>query len=252
MNNRPSPPRPIWSRLLRHLALFGHLAGGLGMVFLWYPWISRAHRQTLKACWSRRLIHILGLELVIEGTVPDGVLLVANHVSWIDIFALNAIAPSAFVAKSEIARWPLIGALCRQTETLFIERGNHRHAQHVAHDMAERLRAGHRIALFPEGTTTEGHELLRFHAALFQPAISAGVFVQPVIIRYLDAGGCTSRAPAYAGETTLGETVRATLRCTELRIHLTALPVIGATRTHSRRELASQAETSIRQHLPLP
>ena len=249
MNRHPAPARPALSRWARHVALFGHLAGGLLMVFLWYPWISRDHKQKLKACWSRRLVSILGLEIVLDGTVPDGVLLVANHVSWIDIFALNAVAPSAFVAKSEIARWPLVGALCRQTETLFIERGSPRHAQHVAHTMAEQLRSGQRIALFPEGTTTEGHEILPFHAALFQPAISAGVAIQPVSIRYRDATGKISNAPAYAGETTLGETIRFTLNCTGLQVQLTALPLIHATDFNNRRDIARRAETTIREQL---
>lgn len=239
-----SSRRPAHSRLLRRCALLFHLAGGLAVALLWFPWISHEHRQKLKACWSRRLLAIVGLRLEVRGEIAPRTLIVSNHVSWIDIFAINAARPAAFVAKSEIAAWPLVGWLCRKTDTIFIERGSHRHAQHVAHDMARRLAARDSVAFFPEGTTTEGDRLLPFHAALFQPAIAAGVAVQPLLIRYRDRHGRPTTAPAYAGDTSVGECLASTLAETGLVAELTCLAPIASVGT-DRRSLAGRCAQAI-------
>jgi 1-acyl-sn-glycerol-3-phosphate acyltransferase len=239
-----SQRRSSRARFVRRFAFFLHLAGGLAIALAWFPLIGRAHRQKLKACWSHRLLAIVGLRLEIRGELAPGALIVSNHVSWYDIFAINAARPSAFVAKSEIAGWPLAGWLCRKADTIFIERGSHRHAQHVAHDMARRLAAGDSIAFFPEGTTTEGDTLLPFHAALFQPAIAAGAALQPVLIRYRDLDGRFTRAPAYAGETTFGESLSRTLAERGLTVQLTCLAPIP-TAGLERRALAAQCRAAI-------
>lgn len=239
-----APRRPPWNRLLRRIGLVAHLAGGLGVALLAYPLLGRARRLRLKAGWSQRLLALLGLRLEVVGEIAPGTLIVANHVSWIDIFALNAARPAAFVAKSEIAAWPLVGGLCRRTDTVFIERGSHRHAQHVAHDIARRLAAGESVAFFPEGTTTEGDRLLPFHAALFQPAIATGVAVQPVAVRYRDATGRPSTAPAYAGDTSFGDCLAATLAETGLVVELVCLPPIP-TGGETRRPLAERCRAAI-------
>lgn len=236
--------RPRWQQALRRLAIALHLAGGLVIALAWFPLIGPAHRKKLKQCWSARLLSILGLRLDIQGEILPGGLIVANHVSWIDIYAINAMAPSVFVAKSEIASWPVIGWLAKKSDTVFIERGSHRHAQHVAHDMAQRLKAGETLALFPEGTTTEGDCLLPFHAALFQPAIAAEVAVQPLVIRYRDASGQRSAAPAYAGDTTFGECLAATLAETGLVIEVICLPPIISI-GQARRQLAARCAAAI-------
>ena len=238
------PQRPAIFRLLRRIALFLHLAGGFAVVLLWFPLIGRQHREKLKACWSRRLLSIIGLRLEMKGEIAPGALIVSNHVSWIDIFAISAVRPAAFVAKSEIAGWPLVGLLCRKTDAIFIERGSHRHAQHVAHDMASRLTAGKSVAFFPEGTTTEGDRLLPFHAALFQPAIAAGVAVQPVLIRYRDGHGQPTTAPAYAGDTSFGQCLAATLAEEGLVAELTCLAPIPSAGTE-RRVLAGRCAKAI-------
>jgi 1-acyl-sn-glycerol-3-phosphate acyltransferase len=232
------------ARLVRQFAFFAHVASGLTLALMWYPLVGRAHRLKLKARWSHRLLSILGLRLELVGELAPGALLVSNHVSWIDIFAINAARPSAFVAKSEIAGWPLAGWLCRKTDTIFIERGSHRHAQHVAHDMARRLAAGESIAFFPEGTTTEGDTLLPFHAALFQPAITAGATVQPLLIRYRNRDGRCTRAPAYAGDTSFGESLTRTLAERGLAVEVTCLPPIPAAGLE-RRALAAQCQAMI-------
>ena len=114
--------------------------------------------------------------------LPPGRLVVANHLSWLDIFAIDALCPASFVAKSEIARWPLVGTLVARAGTLFIERGR-RHAVHRLIEHIERsLQAGGRVAVFPEGTTGAGHALLPFHANLIQAAVDAQAPVVPVLV----------------------------------------------------------------------
>ena len=236
--------RPRWQQTLHRLALALHLAAGLLIALIGFPLIGLAQRRKLKQRWSARLLAILGLRLEFTGEIRPGSLIVANHISWIDIYAINAVAPSVFVAKSEIAAWPVVGWLAKKSDTIFIERGSHRHAQHVAHDMAQRLKAGETLALFPEGTTTEGDCLLPFHAALFQPAIAAGVPVQPVLIGYRNAAGQRSTSPAYAGDTTFGQCLAATLAETGLVVEVLCLPPIP-TAGCQRRPLAANCQTVI-------
>ena len=248
----PLPARPRWRRRLRFGWLLAHLVLGLGVVGLVFPLLPQARRNALKGRWSRRLLAIMGLELRLHGEVPDGCLLVANHVSWLDIYVINAARPTGFVAKSEIRGWPLIGWLAKETDTLFIERGSHRHAQHIAHEMAQRLAAGHSLTVFPEGTTSDGRDLRPFHAALLQAAISAGRPVQPLAIRYRDAAGNYTAAPAYIDEVSFAESVHNTLAERGLVAELVVLPAQPADAADTRRLLAARAEAAIRQVVTAP
>lgn len=235
--------RPRWRARLRFVLLLSHLLVGVAAVALWFPLIAREHRDRLKARWSRRLLAIVGLRLRVVGAPTGGALLVANHVSWLDIFAINAACPSGFVAKAELRRWPLVGWLCQATDTLFIERGRPRHAQHVAHQMADCLRAGRPVTVFPEGTTSAGRDVLPFHAALLQPAISAGCPVQPLALRYRDAAGRYSAAPAYIDDLSFLDTTFSVLAERGLTVELVVLPVLPA--QGERRALAAAAEAAI-------
>lgn len=127
----------------------------------------------------------------------------ANHVSWIDIFVINALSPAAFISKAEVRKWPAIGWLAATNETVFLQRGSRGHARIVGGEITGSLQAGTTVALFPEGTTTDGSHVLHFHAALLQPALDAGRPIQPLAIRYRDADGQYTRAAAYYGEMSL-------------------------------------------------
>jgi 1-acyl-sn-glycerol-3-phosphate acyltransferase len=120
-----------------------HLCWGAATVAVAYPWIEPRLRRALKQRWSRQLLEILGIKLCVRGTavVPAG-LLVANHVSWLDIFVINALTPAAFVSKDDVRHWPLIGWLCTHTETIFLERGSRTAAQRTLTTMVDRLHAG--------------------------------------------------------------------------------------------------------------
>ncbi len=152
------------------------------------------------------LLGHLGIALQVRGQPPlaGPVLLVANHLSWLDISVMHAARHCRFVSKSDVQGWPLIGALANAAGTLYIERGTRRDAVRVVHQMADALRAREVLAVFPEGTTGDGRSLLPFHANLLQAAVSADAPVLPVGLRFVDrASGAVSHAPSYAGDETL-------------------------------------------------
>ncbi|PKM06862.1 MAG: 1-acyl-sn-glycerol-3-phosphate acyltransferase [Gammaproteobacteria bacterium HGW-Gammaproteobacteria-4] len=147
-------------------------------------WDHRAIRW-----WSARTARLFGIRVrAIGAPLPGGVMFVANHINWLDIVALHSQHMMGFVAKAEIARWPLVGWLATRAETIYHARGSSDSLNGVMHQMASRLSAGRAVAAFPEGRTTSGAALGTFHARIFQPAISAGALVQPVALRYGERG----------------------------------------------------------------
>ena len=215
-------PTPKLTRVVRGTRVIVHLLGGLFRVAFIFPFCSLQRRRQVRYAWSRRLLTLFGFTLKIEGALPTQAgLIAANHVSWIDIFAMNALTPVAFVSKDDVIHWPIIGTLARHNETIFLQRGSRGHAHTIGRDMAKRLESGNWLAVFPEGTTTDGTHLHPFHAALLQPAIDAGVPVTPVALRYEDVAGNRSLLPAYAGDTSLWESFCAILSARQLVVRLT-------------------------------
>ncbi|PKO84732.1 MAG: 1-acyl-sn-glycerol-3-phosphate acyltransferase [Betaproteobacteria bacterium HGW-Betaproteobacteria-11] len=238
---------------LAHLAF--HLLRGLLSVALIYPLSNRSHRLAMKQRWSRQLVERLGVAIKVgagetpeipgsaNGGIPHG-FLVANHISFLDIFVINALAPAAFVAKQEVRHWPLLGWLARHTETIFLERGSRRAAQATREHLVGQLSAGRLVAVFPEGTTSDGSHVLPFHAALFQSAIDGGAPVLPWLLHYGDESGQTSHAADYVGETSLLECLWSIASAEKLIVHVKALPVIAVSGV-DRRHLAAHAHHAI-------
>ena len=219
-----------------------------------FPFVSDARKRRLVKRWSRRLLRILNVTARVRGelaSVSGNVLLVANHISWLDIFVLNAHLPVRFVAKAEIARWPVLSRMVRGAGTVFIQRERKRDTHRVIRDMAEVLANGDIVAIFPEGTTTYGHEVLPFKSSLLQPIIEAGGHVQPVAIRYRTPDGAIAMAPTYVGDTSFASSFFAVCAERALRVELTAPPALPAATKH-RRALAQAAEASIRKVLAEP
>lgn len=229
-----------------------HLGYGLTTAALVYPLIGRPSQLRLKQRWSRQLLGMLGVRLrTAEALPPGAALLVANHVSWLDIYVINALAPAAFVCKADVRGWPFIGWLCERTETVFMPRNSRSAAKQAGESVALRLRQGWRVAVFPEGTTSDGSGLLPFHGALLQGAIEADCPVQPLALRYTDEGGKASTAAAYCGDTTLLQSLYRIAAAPSLHARLEVLPPIDS-RGAERRALAGQAEAAIRQALSRP
>ena len=191
-----------WWRLLRCVV---HGLHGLAIALLLFPRWDAARRHDRIQWFSRKMLRVMGLELRVLGQLSEGgVLLVANHVSWLDITALHAVAPHArFVSKADIGRWPLLSHLARAANTLFLERERKRDALRVVHLVAQALSDGQTVAVFPEGTTSDGRSLLPFHANLLQAAVATRCAVQPVSLRYSDPEQSFSQAVEFVGSTTL-------------------------------------------------
>lgn len=238
--------RAAW-RLLRLGLLLGR---GLWLVRFHFPRWSEARRKRVKQRWSRRLVRCLGLRLPASALdLPAGALIVCNHISWLDIFIINALTPTHFVCKDEVRDWPLIGWLVESAETVFIARGSRAAAARAAREIQRRLALGDRVVVFPEGTTTQGTQLLPFRAALFQAAVETEGIVQPLALRYVDRQGCPALAPAYAGETSFWACLGAIARASALRVEVQVLESLHG---GERRELARLAETRIALALGLP
>lgn len=171
-------------------------------------------------------------------------MLVANHVSWLDIQLIHSVWQVRFVAKSEVRRWPVIGWLSARTGTLFIERGSGRHAARINQAIHAAFVEGDAIGVFPEGTTTEGDQVGRFHGSLLQPAVDEEALVQPVALRYTHPDGTLCVAASYVGEQSLFESMQAIFAEPGIEAQLHFLPPIDA-RGRTRREVAELTRGAI-------
>ena len=202
--------RPAW-RLARALA---HAICGAATILLLFPRWEAPRREARVQAWSLKMLALLGVRLELHGTpcAVGPVLLVANHISWLDILVMHAARYCRFVSKADVKRWPLIGTLATGGGTIYIERNSRRDAVRVVHHMVECLRCGDVVAVFPEGTTSDGIQMLPFHGNLIQAALSANAPVQPVSLSFVDtATGAVSLTPCYVGKDTLVHSVWRTL-----------------------------------------
>ena len=194
--------RACW-RLLR---VFLHVLTGLWVAAVRLPRLQPVAQSAQVQVWSLALLGHIGIALEVRGQPPllGPVLLVANHISCLDIPVMHAARHCRFVSKSDIKDWPLVGTLATAAGTLYIERSSRRDALRMVHLMRDALLAGEVLAVFPEGTTGDGLSMLPFHANLLQAALSANAKAQPVGLRFIDkASGQPSLAPSYVGDVTL-------------------------------------------------
>lgn len=231
------------SRLLR---LSAHVVHGL-YVIRRFDGLDAAARQGRIRWWSRKTLAILGVELQAQGEGPQGPkLLVANHISWLDIAAVHAVMPEArFVSKAAVRDWPLIGTLVAGVGTLFIERSSKRDALRVVHQAAQALQDGDTVAFFPEGTTGPGAELLPFHGNLLQSAISTEALIQPLLLRWHEPGHRFSPAARFVGDTSLVQSLWRIAGARGLAVQVQLLPAQLAERDAERRALAEQLRQRI-------
>lgn len=222
-----------------------HVATGCSRVAVLYPLVSERTRRKIRARWSRQLLRMLGIELQAGGPLPrPGQLLVSNHISWVDVFVINAISPLSFVCKDEIRSWPVLGWLVARNDTVFIRRSSRSSAGEVRRQLVGSLACGRSVMVFPEGTTTDGRSMLPFRAAMFQAAIDAGRPVKPVRLSYLDHAGELSDATTFIGDTTFWQSVCRIARAPRTLARVELLPPLP-TGGQTRRDLALTAHTRI-------
>ncbi len=234
----------------RVLRLLLHVLHGVAVMALRFPSLDAAGRQARIQWWSAGLLRAVGVGLQVQGLPrPGASLLVANHVSWLDIAALHAAVPQArFVSKADVRQWPLLGWLVAGAGTLFIARERKRDALRVVHAMAEALRAGETVAVFPEGTTGMGPVLLPFHANLLEAAIATATPIQPAVLRFADARQRFSPAVTFVGETTLLQSLWRVASARGLVVHVDLLPPQGSAHA-DRRALAAHLRETMAERL---
>lgn len=223
-----------------------HGLHGVAIVLARFPWLDTSAREDRIAWWASKMLRVLGIELHAQGAFRAGAkLIVANHISWLDIMAVHALAPQArFVSKAEVRQWPVVSRLVDAARTLYLQRERSRDALRVVHHMAEALAAGDTVAVFPEGTTGDGHALLPFHANLLQAAIATGTPVQPVALRYADAVHAVSPAADFTGDITLRRSLWWLACARGMRVHVQVLPALDS-RHADRRALAERLREQI-------
>jgi 1-acyl-sn-glycerol-3-phosphate acyltransferase len=231
---------------LRLARVLAHLLKGLCVCTLVFPWLGRPQRLMHVGRWSTELLGIFRVSVTLAPsgcTVGQG-LLVANHVSWIDIFVINAMFPARFVAKSEVRGWPLVGTLCDRAGTIFVARTNGRALRQTVAKLVGALGDGERIVVFPEGTSSAQGMLLPFRANLFEAAVTARVPVQPLALSYVDADGRPHSAVEYIGATSLVESMVAMLSGDPIRAVLQVMSVLPAS-ANDRHDLARRAHHAV-------
>ena len=232
---------------LRSIRFALHLGYGVLLAAI-LPALNCGQQRCIVRGWSAALLDILHVRISTSGTVAlheiTGGLIVANHISWLDVIVMNSVLPLRFVAKSEVRGWPVIGWLCAQAQTLFIARHKRSDTARTNGKMIELLQQGNCLALFPEGTTTDGSQVKHFHASLLQPAIDAQTTIYPVAIRYHDRNGKPNTDAAYIDEMTFIESLWKILCSRDLHVHLNATTALDTQSAH-RRTLAQEAHRQI-------
>lgn len=191
--------------LLRATVLVLWIAVGLLVALLFFPVIGQATRRWFVLRMSRLLMHICGVKVHITGSAPvleRPILYVSNHISWLDIFVLNSVRCTSFIAKSEIRNWPVVGWLVAAAGTIFIERGQRHAVKTVGTQMTACFARGDAVGLFPEGTTSTGMDVRNFHSSLFEAALGLDIDIQPVALRFFQRGQRTERF-AFVGDQSL-------------------------------------------------
>ncbi len=244
MSAQSSASATRWLRIAR-VGL--HLLRGVVITGLLFPFVSQVRRRHEIKRWSARLLRILAVRLHVYGDPPrrgTPLMLIANHVSWLDIYAINAVLPVRFVAKAEVRRWPVIGWFSEKAGTLFIERARRHDTVRLSRLVMEAMQAGDPVAIFPEGTTSDGSELLKFHSSLLQPALDARAGLYPVAIRYVRGDGTLCTEVAYDGDKSLWDTLLLIAMQRTIDMHVYFLAPL-AYHDHHRRELAQAAREAI-------
>jgi 1-acyl-sn-glycerol-3-phosphate acyltransferase len=214
-----------------------------------FPGAQPRTRRRLARWWARELMRILGVRVRVTGKPPpahgEAAMIAANHVSWVDIFAVMSVRPARFIAKSEIRAWPAAGWIAERAGTLFVQRARRHDAGRIKTRVHELLAQGDCVGLFPEGTTTEGDRLLAFHTSLFEPAIANAATIHPAAIRYAYADGTPCAAFAYVGETTFLQSVARVIRARGAVAHVDFADPIAPRGGLDRREAARLAHERV-------
>jgi 1-acyl-sn-glycerol-3-phosphate acyltransferase len=223
------------------------------LVVVLFPVLGRRARERVVGWIFRTVTRAVGARMEIHGrdnlSVRAGALVASNHISWLDIVAVNAARPMRAQGKKEVRDWPVIGMLATRAGTVYVDRENLRVLPAGVAELAEAMRSGSLVNVSPEGTTWCGREAGRFRPAAFQAAIDAGVPVIPVALRYRLSDGRDTAAPAFIGDETLLDSVYRTAKTRGLVVEVHVLKPIDSTVALDRKELAMLTQTAVRNAL---
>ena len=238
-------PRLFFRRAIRLTRLGLHLLQAIFIAGVLLPNVNRVWRDRLISYWSRGLLRVLGVRMQAERapSLPDGALLVCNHVSWLDIYLIYAARRVHFVSKAEVRAWPVFGWLAHQGGTLFLERARRADTARVNTTMRELMQQGAWVAVFPEGTTSDGLGLKRFLSSLLQPAVELGCPIIPAALRYRTRAGEYSAAAAYIDDISLWTSLKRIISEPDLVAELVFGEPFAA--DQHRRQLAHRAEKAV-------
>ncbi|MDR2220292.1 MAG: 1-acyl-sn-glycerol-3-phosphate acyltransferase [Methylobacillus sp.] len=238
----------LFTRIWRSMCVVTHLLRGVATVIFIFPRLSPEQREETIRLWCVKILAILHVNVRARGHLPNiatrATLFVANHVSWIDVWALKSQLPMRFVAKSEVRRWPIIGWLSAQTGTLFVERNKRQETGEAINSVEDALRNNDNLCFFPEGTSTDGTTLQPFKTSLFQAAVNVRAHVCPVMIFYPHPHGGANTEAAFYGDLTLITSLRSVLSQKEIVVELDFAEPLEASQ-NDRRQLAEQSRAAI-------
>ena len=218
------------------------------------PLVNIPCKRRIVKWWCGGLLRAFHIQVNTFGSLPpantQGVMFVANHVSWADIHALNSLIPLRFVAKSDIKDWPIFGYLVTKANTLFIDRSKRQAAGRIVETVMDSLKAGDNLCYFPEGTTSDGTHIFPFKSSVLQAAINAKTQIWPVAIRYINADGSINTEMAYAGDTSMIDSMKQVIAQKNALVELHFLAPMQAS-GRDRRELTAAAFQAIKAKLVL-
>ena len=228
--------------------MLGHAVLAAFLLRFAYPRLAAERRRALMGWWTAKLLRILNITLRVEGPAPraaeQGAMVAANHVSWLDILVISSVRPTRFVAKSEIRMWGAAGWIADRAGTLFIRRDQLRDMTRINAAVHDALAAGDCVGIFPEGITTEGDMLHKFHSALFESAVANEAHVHPAAIRYEKPDGSLLREFSFRGERTFMESIRLIVGERSATARIAFAPVVETRGAH-RRDVARAAEERV-------
>ena len=241
--------------LIKYLQLVGQMVSAIWILWFVFPRVDRDTQLNQIQVWAKKTLQVMGLMVHYEEASSTAqlsrmpLILVANHVSWLDVLIIQSLQPSIFIAKSEVRQWPLVGAMAQASGVVFVDRESTRSTLKMVESVSLALQQGYCVAGFPEGTSSEGREVSLFHANLFEAAVHHQIQVQPLALRYSDpiTGELCSRA-AFVGDMGFLSSLHQVMTAPSIQAGVFRGEMLSP-QGHSRRSLANLSHRCVRTQL---